>query len=169
MGESPFSLAFDTKAILSPEVVYSTLRVKMYDEVASNKQLCENLDLLEEKWVETHLRTLAYKKVVTKLYNCKMCPQFISLPRAPTRGSEWNPLVAAGSLYSSSLIRPEKEVGRRERSVTRFLLIIHEAEGDRGGDGGYPWNFGGHYGSRLGDRSPGRPGAGSRPLAYQRR
>ncbi|RZS04337.1 hypothetical protein BHM03_00034661 [Ensete ventricosum] len=43
----------------------------MYDEEAFSKQLCENLDLLEEKWAEAHLRTLAYKKAVAKLYNYK--------------------------------------------------------------------------------------------------
>ncbi|RRT58228.1 hypothetical protein B296_00041319 [Ensete ventricosum] len=43
----------------------------MYDEVASNNQLRENLDLLEEKRAEAHLRILAYKKAVAKLYNRK--------------------------------------------------------------------------------------------------
>ncbi|RWW54346.1 hypothetical protein BHE74_00039078 [Ensete ventricosum] len=49
----------------------------MYDEEASNKQLHENLDLLEEKQAESHLRTLAYKKVVDKLYNRRVQPQSI--------------------------------------------------------------------------------------------
>ncbi|RRT84712.1 hypothetical protein B296_00010768, partial [Ensete ventricosum] len=50
-------------------LVYPTLRVEIYDEEASSKQLHENLDLLEEKRVEAYLRTLAYKKAIAKLYN----------------------------------------------------------------------------------------------------
>ncbi|RRT82991.1 hypothetical protein B296_00010396, partial [Ensete ventricosum] len=77
IGESPFSLAFGIEAILPPEVVYPTLRVEMHDEEASSKQLCENLDLLEEKRADAHMRTLAYKKAVAKLYNCKVRPRSI--------------------------------------------------------------------------------------------
>ncbi|RWV96273.1 hypothetical protein GW17_00041029 [Ensete ventricosum] len=43
----------------------------MHDKEASSQQLHENLDLLEEKRVDAHLRTLVYKKVITKLYNRK--------------------------------------------------------------------------------------------------
>ncbi|RWW50826.1 hypothetical protein BHE74_00042879, partial [Ensete ventricosum] len=70
-GELPFSLTFGTEAILPPEVVYPTLWVKSYKEEASDKQLRENLDLLEEKRPETHLRMLAYKKAIARLYNHK--------------------------------------------------------------------------------------------------
>ncbi|RZR89732.1 hypothetical protein BHM03_00017508 [Ensete ventricosum] len=53
------------------------LQIELYDEEASSKQLRENLDLLEEKRAEAHLRTLAYKKAIVKLYNNKVCPRFI--------------------------------------------------------------------------------------------
>ncbi|RRT34364.1 hypothetical protein B296_00058974 [Ensete ventricosum] len=43
----------------------------MHDEEASSQQLRENLDLLEEKRADAHLRTLTYKKAVTRLYNHK--------------------------------------------------------------------------------------------------
>ncbi|RRT83544.1 hypothetical protein B296_00004250, partial [Ensete ventricosum] len=46
-----------------------------YEEEASGKQLCENLDLLEEKCVEAHLRTFAYRRVIARLYNCKVHPR----------------------------------------------------------------------------------------------
>ncbi|RZS27969.1 hypothetical protein BHM03_00061516, partial [Ensete ventricosum] len=53
-------------------VVFPTLRVQTQGEEASNQQLCENLDLLEEKRVDAHLRTLAYRRAVTKLYNHRL-------------------------------------------------------------------------------------------------
>ncbi|RWW65453.1 hypothetical protein BHE74_00027247, partial [Ensete ventricosum] len=68
-GESPYSLPFGIEAVLPPEVVFPTLRVQTDGEEASNQQLRENLDLLEEKRADAHLRTLAYRRAVTKLYN----------------------------------------------------------------------------------------------------
>ncbi|RRT35384.1 hypothetical protein B296_00043424 [Ensete ventricosum] len=58
-----------TEVVLPPEVVFSTLRVQTQREEESNQQLQDNLDLLEEKRVDSHLRALAYRRVVTKLYN----------------------------------------------------------------------------------------------------
>ncbi|RWW09360.1 hypothetical protein GW17_00027148 [Ensete ventricosum] len=51
-GELPFSLTFGIEAILLLEVVYPTLRVECYKEQASEKQLRENLDLLDERRAE---------------------------------------------------------------------------------------------------------------------
>ncbi|RRT86161.1 hypothetical protein B296_00003610 [Ensete ventricosum] len=70
-GESPFSLAFGTEAVLPPEVVYPTLRVEFYEDSASTDQLRENLDFLEEQRAAAHLRTLKYKKAAARLYNRK--------------------------------------------------------------------------------------------------
>ncbi|RZR72973.1 hypothetical protein BHM03_00018875 [Ensete ventricosum] len=69
IGESPYSLAFGTEAVLSPEVVFPTLKIQTHDEGVSSQQLRENLDLLEEKRADTHLRMLAYRKVFARLYN----------------------------------------------------------------------------------------------------
>ncbi|RWV86553.1 hypothetical protein GW17_00051553, partial [Ensete ventricosum] len=44
-----------------------------------NQQLHENLDLLEEKRVDSHLRTLAYRRAVTKLYNRRVRPRLIKM------------------------------------------------------------------------------------------
>ncbi|RRT36091.1 hypothetical protein B296_00039796, partial [Ensete ventricosum] len=59
-------------------VVFLTLRVQTHSEEASNKQLCENLDLLEEKRADAHLQTIAYIRAVTKLYNrpAKLAPNW---------------------------------------------------------------------------------------------
>ncbi|RZR78005.1 hypothetical protein BHM03_00003225 [Ensete ventricosum] len=58
-----------TASVLPPEMVFLTLRIQTHDEEASNQQLRENLDLLEEKRADTHLWTLAYRRAVAKLYN----------------------------------------------------------------------------------------------------
>ncbi|RRT75504.1 hypothetical protein B296_00009487, partial [Ensete ventricosum] len=71
-GESPYSLAFRIKVVLPPEVVFPILRVQTHDEETSNQQLRKNLDLLEEKRADAHLRMLAYRRDVAKLYNCRV-------------------------------------------------------------------------------------------------
>ncbi|RWW38899.1 hypothetical protein BHE74_00055821, partial [Ensete ventricosum] len=67
------------EAVLPPEVVFPTLRVQTHGEEASNQQLCENLDLLEEKRADAHLRALAYRRAVTKLYNRRVRPWHVKM------------------------------------------------------------------------------------------
>ncbi|RWW48628.1 hypothetical protein BHE74_00045279 [Ensete ventricosum] len=79
MGESPYSLVFETEVVLHVEVVFPILRVQTHDEEASNQQLRKNLDLLEEKQADAHMRTLAYRRVVAKLYNRRVCPRLVKM------------------------------------------------------------------------------------------
>ncbi|RZR79003.1 hypothetical protein BHM03_00004567, partial [Ensete ventricosum] len=58
-------------------VIFPTLRIQTYDKEASNQQLGENLDLLEENRADAHLRTLAYKRAIVKLYNRRVRPRLI--------------------------------------------------------------------------------------------
>ncbi|RZS27873.1 hypothetical protein BHM03_00061401 [Ensete ventricosum] len=87
-GESPYSLAFGTKVVLHPEVVFSTLRVQTHSEEASNQQLRENLNLPEEKRADAHLQTLAYRRVVTRLYNRRVCPRHVKMGHLVLRKAE---------------------------------------------------------------------------------
>ncbi|RZR72987.1 hypothetical protein BHM03_00018995 [Ensete ventricosum] len=61
IGENHRALhQFDSASfVLPPEVVFPTLRVQTQCEEESNQPLCENLDLLEEKRADAHLRSLA--------------------------------------------------------------------------------------------------------------
>ena len=65
-GESPFSLAYGTEAVLPPEMVFPTLRIENFEENTLEESLQANLDLLEEKRAEAHLCNLAFKKVVAQ-------------------------------------------------------------------------------------------------------
>nr|XP_009387308.1 PREDICTED: uncharacterized protein LOC103974257 [Musa acuminata subsp. malaccensis] len=73
-GESPFSLAFGTEAVLPPEMVFLTLCTITFEQGDSEEGLRANLDLLEERRAEAHLRTLSYKKATARIYNRKVCP-----------------------------------------------------------------------------------------------
>ncbi|RWV86029.1 hypothetical protein BHE74_00032369, partial [Ensete ventricosum] len=49
-----------------------TIRVEFHEEQASDNQLLENLDLLEERRADAHLGALTYKKAIVKLHNHKV-------------------------------------------------------------------------------------------------
>ncbi|RZS07428.1 hypothetical protein BHM03_00038262 [Ensete ventricosum] len=76
-GESPYSLAFGTEAVLPPEVVFPTLRVQTQHQEESDQQLRRSLDLLEEKRADAHLRALAYRRAVARIYNRRVRPQHV--------------------------------------------------------------------------------------------
>ncbi|RZS22344.1 hypothetical protein BHM03_00055098, partial [Ensete ventricosum] len=69
-------------------VIFPTLRIQTHDEEASNQQLRESLDLLEEKRVDPHLRTLAYRRAVAKLYNRQVRPRLTRMGNLVLRKAE---------------------------------------------------------------------------------
>ena len=73
LEESLFSLTFRTKSVLPLEMVFPTLCTVTYEQDNSEEGLKANLDLLEQRRAEAHLRTLAYKKAMTRIYNRKVC------------------------------------------------------------------------------------------------
>ncbi|RRT31214.1 hypothetical protein B296_00051674, partial [Ensete ventricosum] len=58
-------------------VVFPTLRVQTQRKEESDQQLRGNLDLLEEKRADAHLRALAYRRVITKIYNRRVSPRHV--------------------------------------------------------------------------------------------
>ncbi|RWW58581.1 hypothetical protein BHE74_00034536 [Ensete ventricosum] len=58
------------------------------EDVFACQQLRENLDLLEEKRADAHLRTLAYRRAVTKLYNCRVRPRLVKMGYQVLRKAE---------------------------------------------------------------------------------
>ncbi|XP_064940651.1 uncharacterized protein LOC135594168 [Musa acuminata AAA Group] len=87
-GESPFSLAFGTEAVLPPEMVFSTFRTSGYKQDDSEEGLRAHLDLLEERRAKAHLRTLAYKKAVARIYNQRVRPRPIKIRDLVLRKAE---------------------------------------------------------------------------------
>ncbi|RWW77202.1 hypothetical protein BHE74_00014664, partial [Ensete ventricosum] len=67
--ESPYSLAFDTKAVLPPNVIFPTLRIENFTPEALEAGLRKNLDMLEERRAKAHLKSLHYQRAVARLYN----------------------------------------------------------------------------------------------------
>ncbi|XP_064966989.1 uncharacterized protein LOC135613905 [Musa acuminata AAA Group] len=98
-GEPPFSLAFRTKAVLPPGMVFLTLCTSNYQQEGSEEGLRANLYLLEERRAKAHLRTLAYKKAMARIYNHKVRPRLIKVRDLILRKAEVrDPTRARGKL-----------------------------------------------------------------------
>lgn len=65
----PFALAYGSEAIILTEVIIPTLRSKLVDSHLNKIHLCHNLDLLEEKRKQTHIKLAAYHQLLARYYN----------------------------------------------------------------------------------------------------
>ncbi|KAM2311530.1 hypothetical protein ACFXTH_022051 [Malus domestica] len=74
-GETPFSLAFGTEAVVPVELEQATFRVQNYVQSENDKQLTLNLDLVEEHRNQAHLRNVAYKQRISNYYDSRVKPR----------------------------------------------------------------------------------------------
>ena len=63
-GETPYSLAFGTEAVLPIEHRLTSFRVQHYEPKDNEEKLRANLDLLEEKQEKAAERVAAYKSKI---------------------------------------------------------------------------------------------------------
>ncbi|KAM1203864.1 hypothetical protein ACFX2J_019631 [Malus domestica] len=74
-GETPFSLAFGTEAVVPVELEQATYRIQNYMQSENDKQLTFNLDLVEEHRNQAHLRNVAYKQCISNYYDSRVKPR----------------------------------------------------------------------------------------------
>ena len=60
-GESPFKLAYGSKAVIPLEVHMANHRVMKYQYKDNEEQLRLNLDLIDEVWMDAEQRIARYK------------------------------------------------------------------------------------------------------------
>nr|GEW58554.1 reverse transcriptase domain-containing protein [Tanacetum cinerariifolium] len=70
-GDSPFSLTYETDAVIPTEIGMPTLRTVEVDLVGNNEALEINLDLLEERREDATIRESKSKAKMEKYYNSK--------------------------------------------------------------------------------------------------
>ncbi|KAL0361941.1 UNVERIFIED_CONTAM: hypothetical protein Sradi_3878600 [Sesamum radiatum] len=71
-GETPFSLAYGSEALIPAEVTEPTIRVLRYDENRNEKGRCLDLDLVDEKRKCSKGQAENYKKRMIKRYNARV-------------------------------------------------------------------------------------------------
>ncbi|XP_073132803.1 uncharacterized protein [Henckelia pumila] len=74
MGETTFSMVYDTEAVLPAEIGKESARIMAYGD--NNQELrAMNLDLLEEHRTRAAIRLAAYRKRMTQAYNKRVYPK----------------------------------------------------------------------------------------------
>ena len=68
-GETPFKLAFGTKAVILAEVGLTSFRVDHYNEEKNDKELHLNLDLLDKERIGAEQRLAQYQNLMARHYN----------------------------------------------------------------------------------------------------
>nr|GFC78951.1 reverse transcriptase domain-containing protein [Tanacetum cinerariifolium] len=70
--DTPFSLTYETEAVIPAEIDMPTLRTVEVDLVQNDEALRINLDLLEEKREQATIREAKSKTKMEKYYNSKV-------------------------------------------------------------------------------------------------
>ncbi|GKB01233.1 reverse transcriptase domain-containing protein [Tanacetum coccineum] len=71
-GETPFSLTYDTEAVIPTEIGMPTLRTAEIDQAKNNEALGINLDLIEERREQAAIQEAKSKKKMEKYYNSRV-------------------------------------------------------------------------------------------------
>nr|GEY42657.1 reverse transcriptase domain-containing protein [Tanacetum cinerariifolium] len=71
-GDTPFSLIYETEAVIPAKIGMPTLKTAEVDLVQNNEALEINLDLLEEKREQAAIRKAKSKSKMEKYYNSKV-------------------------------------------------------------------------------------------------
>nr|GFA41095.1 reverse transcriptase domain-containing protein [Tanacetum cinerariifolium] len=78
-GETPFSLTYDSEAIVPIEICVETERVKEFNVRKNEKRRREDLDILEERREITFIREVHYKLKLERYYNKHVGPSTFKL------------------------------------------------------------------------------------------
>ncbi|KAM1992293.1 hypothetical protein ACFX16_008759 [Malus domestica] len=78
-GETSFSLAFGTEAVILVELEQVTFGVQNYVQSENDKQLTLNLDLVEEHRNQAHLRNVTYKQRISNYYDSRVKPHSFNM------------------------------------------------------------------------------------------
>ena len=74
-GETPFKLAYGSKAAIPAEVHMASHRVKEYQAEENEVQLCLNLDLIDEVRMDAEQKTARYKNLMARQYDAMVKPR----------------------------------------------------------------------------------------------
>ncbi|KAL0434461.1 UNVERIFIED_CONTAM: hypothetical protein Slati_2780400 [Sesamum latifolium] len=75
MQETPFSLVYETEAVLPTEIGEETWRIRSYDSVRNSEFRRGDLDLVEEKRELAERRVRVYKSKMARAHNDKVRPR----------------------------------------------------------------------------------------------
>ncbi|XP_075649799.1 uncharacterized protein LOC142620287 [Castanea sativa] len=75
IGETPFKLAYGTKAAIPAEVHMANHRVMKYQDEDNKEQLCLSLDLIDKVRMDAEHRAVRYKNLMVRQYDAMVKPR----------------------------------------------------------------------------------------------
>ena len=77
--ETPFKLAYGSKAVIPADVHMANHRVMKYQDKDNEEQLRLNLDLIDEVRMNAKQRTARYKNLMTRQYDAMVKPRCFNI------------------------------------------------------------------------------------------
>ena len=77
--ETPFKLAYGSKAVILVEVHMANHRVMKYQDEENKEQLRFNLDLIDKVRMDAEHRTVRYKNLMARQYDAMVKPRRINI------------------------------------------------------------------------------------------
>ena len=77
--ETPFKLAYGSKAVIPADVHMANHRVMKYQDKDNEEQLRLNLDLIDEERMNAKQRTARYKNLMTRQYDAMVKPRCFNI------------------------------------------------------------------------------------------
>ncbi|XP_034199529.1 uncharacterized protein LOC117614741 [Prunus dulcis] len=78
-GETPFSMAFGSEAVVPVEIGEPSYRTESFAPKENEEAMSLSLDLLEENRAQANLRNEAYKQRVSRYYDSRVRPRFFRI------------------------------------------------------------------------------------------
>ena len=79
IGETPFKLAYGSKAVIPVEVHMANHRVMKYQNEENKEQLRFNLDIIDKVRMDAEHRTVRYKNLMARQYDAMVKPRHFNI------------------------------------------------------------------------------------------
>lgn len=110
-GETPYSLAYGTEAVIPLEIGLPTIRTTLVESGGNDRALAEQLDLAEEKRERALITLAAYQEQLRRSYNKKVQPREFKVGDLVLRKVLANTKVSSDGKLGPNWEGPYKIVG----------------------------------------------------------
>ncbi|XP_071695185.1 uncharacterized protein [Rutidosis leptorrhynchoides] len=87
-NETPFSLVYESEAVIPAEINVPTMRVASFDESSNSEELRKNLNLVEERREMAAIKEAINKQRIASYYNKGVQPLYFQLDDLVWRKNE---------------------------------------------------------------------------------
>ncbi|XP_071699483.1 uncharacterized protein [Rutidosis leptorrhynchoides] len=97
-NETPFSLVYGSDAVIPAEINVSTMCIASFNKSSNSEELCENLNLVEERREMAAIKEAINKRRIASYYNKRVHPLSFQLDDLVWRKNEASRAEDTGKL-----------------------------------------------------------------------